>query len=62
MPNLSECCKTKMNEYIYNNRGKLGKLEFFDPETMEEFILTPDARLAEEQERQLAESESRPLA
>lgn len=49
-------------EYVYNSRGKLVRLEHFDPNTMEEFILTPDARLTEEQERQLAESESRPMS
>ena len=49
-------------EYVYNSRGKLVRLEHFDPETMEEFILTPDARLTEEQERQLAESENKPMA
>ena len=62
MPNLSEYCETKMYEYVYNSLGTLVRLEYFDPETMEEFILTPDARLTEEQKRQLAESESNPMA
>ena len=48
-------------EYVYNSRGKLVRLERIDPETTEEFILTPEMKLTEEQKRQLAESESRPI-
>ena len=48
-------------EYVYNSRGKLVRLERFDPETMEEFILTPETRLTEEQLRQLADSANRPV-
>lgn len=49
-------------EYVYNSRGKLVRLERFDPQTMEEFYLTPEARLTEEQERQLADSANMPVA
>ena len=48
-------------EYVYNSRGKLVRLEHFDPETMEEFILTPDTYLTEEQIQQLKDSEKRPI-
>ena len=48
-------------EYVYNSRGKLVRLERFDPETMEEFILTPETQLTQEQLRQLAESANRPV-
>ena len=48
-------------EYVYNSRGKLVRLERIDPETMEEFILTPETRLTEEQLRQLADSANRPV-
>ena len=48
-------------EYVYNSRGKLVRLERFDPETMEEFYLTPETRLTEEQMRQLADSEEMPI-
>ena len=48
-------------EYVYNSRGKLVRLERFDPDTMEEFILTPETRLTEEQLRQLVDSASRPV-
>lgn len=48
-------------EYVYNSRGKLVRLERFDPETMELFILTPETRLTEEQLRQLADSANRPV-
>ena len=48
-------------EYVYNSRGKLVRLERFDPETMEEFILTPESRLTEEQLRQLTDSANRPV-
>ena len=51
-----------MNENVYNSQGKMVRQEHFDPETMVEFVLTPNARLTEEQERQQAESESRPMA
>ena len=50
-PNMVDDC-----EYVYNNRGKLVKLEHFDPSTMEEFILTPTTRLNEEQLQQLLDS------
>lgn len=40
---------------------KLVRLERFDPETMEEFYLTPETRLTEEQIRQLEESEKMPI-
>ena len=48
-------------EYVYNSRGKLVRLERFDPETMDAFVLTPETRLTEEQLRQLADSEKRPM-
>ena len=48
-------------EYVYNSRGKLVRLERFDAETMEEFILTPETQLTQEQLRQLAESANRPV-
>ena len=40
-----------MNENDYNRQGKMVRQEHFDPETMVEFVLTPNARLTEEQER-----------
>ena len=49
------------SEYVYNSRGKLVRLERIDPTTMDEFILTPETKLTEEQIRQLADSESRPI-
>ena len=48
-------------EYVYNSRGKLVRLEHFNPETMDQFTLTPEIRLTEEQLRQLADSADRPV-
>ena len=48
-------------EYVYNSEGKLVRLDHFDPETMERFVLAPDAALTEEQEKQLADSAELPV-
>ena len=48
-------------EYVYNSRGKLVRLERIDPSIMDEFILTPETKLTEEQISQLAESANKPL-
>jgi len=48
-------------EYVYNSQGKLVRLEHFDAQTMEEFILTPDAQLTDAQKQQLADSQALPI-
>ncbi len=48
-------------EYVYNSEGRLVRLDHFDPETMERFVLAPDAALTEEQEKQLADSAEIPV-
>ncbi len=49
-------------EYVYNSHGKLVRLEHIDPQTTDEFFLTPDAQLTEEQKQQLEDSAERPLS
>lgn len=48
-------------EYVYSRKGRLIRLEHFDPETMERFDLTPDTRLTDEQREMLQRVMSKPV-
>ena len=49
------------NKYIYGKSKRLIRLEHFDPQTMEKFVLTKESRLTDEQRKMLGEAMEQPV-